>query len=102
MAMYQPQKPEEGPKRLSEPAGDTTEHLLSSKKNREHLENGIRDLSSGGYTGTGDKFAEPAEDTPVVDPQWQEDLNRGSRIELDAAAIQNLTQSLMNQKSYLQ
>lgn len=48
------------------------------------------------------RLSEPAEDNTIVDPQWQEELNQGNRVELDSAAIQNLTQSLMNQKRYLQ
>lgn len=78
MAMYMPREPEEGPKRLSEPADDKPK------------ENPYR---SGGYVKPEPPLTEPA---GYVDPKF------GSRIELDAAAIQNLTQSIMNQKSYLQ
>lgn len=69
-AMYKPQEPKDGPKRLSEPAED------EPKK-----------YAAGGFVSPG---SEPISGVQV------------GRVELDAAAIQNLTQGVMNQKSYLQ
>lgn len=75
VAMYRPQPPDTRVKRLSEPAEDLP-----------------KSYATGGYTGTGAKFAEPA----------PEHYPPGNQVELDAAAIQNLAQSVLNQKSYLQ
>lgn len=76
MAMYQPREPKEGPKRLSEPAEDNP-----------------KSYATGGYVKP-----EP----PLTEPKGYVDPKFGSRVELDAAAVQNLAQSVMNQKSYLQ
>lgn len=75
MAMYRPQEPTEGTKRLSEPAEDAP-----------------KGYATGGYTGTGAKFAEPAPGNYIPVTQ----------VELDAAAVQNIAQSVLNQKRYLQ
>ena len=80
VAMYKPQEPQDGSKRLSEPADDKPK------------ENPYR-YRSGGYV----KPEPPLTETKgAVDPKF------GTRIEPDAAVIQNFTQSVMNQKSYLQ
>lgn len=75
MAMYRTQEPKEGTKRLSEPAEDSP-----------------KSYATGGYTGTGAKFAEPAPGHYI--PR--------SQVELGPETIQNLAQSVLNQKSYLQ
>ena len=68
MAMYQPQGPKEGPKRLSEPFTD--------------------EFRDGYTTGMAD-----AEKVATSFPR---------EVRVDAAAVQNLAQSTLNQKSYLQ
>lgn len=73
--MYQPQEPKDGPKRLSEPAEGTP-----------------KSYASGGYVGTGPVMGDPDKGCYIP----------GGRVELDAAAFQNLTQSITNQKGYLQ
>lgn len=73
--MYKPQEPKEGPKRLSEPAEDAP-----------------KNYATGGYTGTGAKFAEPAPRNCI--PR--------SQVELGPETTQNLAQSVLNQRSYLQ
>lgn len=70
--MYKPQEPQDGSKRLSEPADD---------KPKENLYR----YRSGGYV----KPEPPLTETKgAVDPKF------GTRIEPDAAVIQNFTQSV--------
>jgi len=62
-------------KRLSEPAEDAP-----------------KGYASGGYTGTGTKFAEPSPGHHIP----------SSQVELDPEAIQNIAQIVPNQKIYWQ
>lgn len=75
----------DSPKRLSEPAEDEPDFKTHG------IERGR--YASGGYVKP-----EP----PLTEPKDYADPKFGSRIELDAAAVQNLAQSILNQKSYLQ